>query len=68
VRRTGARFECNPLAGTIALPPNVAPDDYQTWLLGSTKNLHEHGVLVDEIVTQLSNSYDDITADANPPS
>ena len=66
VRRIGATFECNPLAGTIALPPNEAPDDYQTWLLGSTKNLHEHGVLVDELVQQLSNSYDEITADPNP--
>jgi len=66
VRRIGATFECNPLAGTIALPPNEAPDDYQTWLLGSTKNLHEHGVLVDELVQQLSGSYDEITADPNP--
>jgi menaquinone-specific isochorismate synthase len=66
VRREGATFQCNPLAGTIALPPNEAPDDYQTWLLGSTKNLHEHGVLVDDLVQQLSNSYDEITADPNP--
>jgi isochorismate synthase len=66
VRREGATFECNPLAGTIALPPNEAPDDYQTWLLGSTKNLHEHGVLVDDLVQQLSNSYDEISADPNP--
>ena len=27
-RREGATVQCNPLAGTIALPPNVAPDDY----------------------------------------
>jgi menaquinone-specific isochorismate synthase len=66
VRREGATFQCNPLAGTIALPPNEAPDDYQTWLLGSTKNLHEHGVLVDDLVQQLSASYDEITADPNP--
>jgi menaquinone-specific isochorismate synthase len=66
VRREGATFQCNPLAGTIALPPNEAPDDYQTWLLGSTKNLHEHGVLVDDLVQQLSNSYDEIIADPNP--
>jgi isochorismate synthase len=66
VRRLGATFQCNPLAGTIALPPNEAPDDYMTWLLGSTKNLHEHGVLVDDLVQQLSNSYDEITADPNP--
>lgn len=66
VRREGATVTCNPLAGTIALPPNEAPDDYQTWLLGSTKNLHEHGLLVDDLVQQLSLSYDDIVADPNP--
>jgi isochorismate synthase len=66
VRRTGAEILCHPLAGTIALPPNVAPDDYETWLLGSTKNLHEHGVVVDEIVRNLANVYDDITADGEP--
>jgi menaquinone-specific isochorismate synthase len=65
-RREGSYIECHPLAGTIALPPNVAPDDYQNWLLGSTKNLHEHGVLVDDVVTTLSAFYDDITVDAEP--
>ena len=66
VRRTGTEILCHPLAGTITLPPNVAPDDYETWLLGSTKNLHEHVIVVDEIVRNLANVYDDITADAEP--
>ncbi|HUY43442.1 MAG TPA: isochorismate synthase [Acidimicrobiales bacterium] len=66
VRRDGALVQCHPLAGTISLPANVAPDDYQNWLLGSTKNLHEHGVLVDEVVRNLSRRYDDIVADAQP--
>ncbi|HEV3187803.1 MAG TPA: isochorismate synthase [Acidimicrobiales bacterium] len=66
VRRTGAEILCHPLAGTITLPPNVAPDDYQTWLLGSTKNLHEYGVLVDEVVRTLANVYDDVYADPEP--
>ncbi len=66
VRRTGVTIQCRPLAGTITLPPNVAPDDYETWLLGSTKNLHEHAVVVDEIVANLANRYDDIDADAEP--
>lgn len=66
VRRRGAAIQCHPLAGTIALPANVAPDDYETWLLGSTKNLHEHAVVVDEIVSNLSGLYDDIDADASP--
>ena len=34
VRRMGDEIQCHPLAGTITLPPNVAPDDYETWLLG----------------------------------
>ena len=66
VRRTGATVQCHPLAGTIALPANVAPDDYHNWLLGSTKNLHEHTVLVDDLVRHLSSHYDDITVDATP--
>ncbi len=66
VRRAGSEVQCNPLAGTITLPSNVAPDDYETWLLGSTKNLHEHAVVVDEIVRNLADVYDDIRADAEP--
>lgn len=65
-RRTGATLQSHPLAGTIALPPNVAPEDYLTWLLGSTKNLHEHNVPVNEIVTALESVYDDVHADAGP--
>lgn len=65
-RREGGTIACHPLAGTIALPANVAPDDYQTWLLGSTKNLYEHSVLVNDLVQQLSNHYDDIDVDPSP--
>ena len=65
-RRTAGTVRCHPLAGTIALPPNGAPDDYETWLLGSTKNLHEHGVVVDDVVQLLAGSYDDINVAASP--
>ena len=65
-RRTGRFLQSHPLAGTIALPPNVAPDDYQNWLLGSAKNLHEHSVPVNEIVNALAAVYDDVSADPNP--
>jgi menaquinone-specific isochorismate synthase len=65
-RRRGATLQSHPLAGTIALPPNVEPEDYLTWLLGSTKNLHEHNVPVNEIVTALEGVYDDVQADAGP--
>lgn len=65
-RREGGTVTCHPLAGTISLPAHVAPDDYQTWLLGSTKNLHEHGVLVDDLVQLLARHFDDIDADATP--
>lgn len=66
VQRLANTVSCHPLAGTIALPVNVAPDDYQNWLLGSAKNLHEHGVLVDEMVRILARQFDDISADAHP--
>jgi menaquinone-specific isochorismate synthase len=65
-RRTGRTLVSHPLAGTIALPPNVEPEDYLTWLLGSTKNLHEHNVPVNEIVTALEGVYDEVEADAGP--
>ena len=66
VRRLGGEATCHPLAGTIAIPPDVDPEDYHSWLLGSAKNLHEHGVLVDDVVTTLGRFYDDIDADATP--
>lgn len=66
VRRLGETISCHPLAGTITLPANVATEDYETWLLGSTKNLHEHEIVVDEIVSNLSRVYEDITADPQP--
>ncbi len=66
VRRLGEDVTCHPLAGTIAIPPDVDPDDYHTWLLGSAKNLHEHSVLIDDVVTTLGRFYDDIVVDATP--
>ncbi len=65
-RRIGATLACHPLAGTIALPPNVAPDDYLNWLLGSSKNQYEHSVPVNEIVTALASVYDDVQAESSP--
>ena len=66
VRRQGHDVTCHPLAGTIAIPPDVDPMDYHAWLLGSAKNLHEHAVLVDDVVNTLGRFYDDISADAAP--
>ena len=66
VRRAAGEVTCHPLAGTIAIPPDVDPVDYHAWLLGSAKNLHEHGVLVDDIVSTLGRYYDDISADPAP--
>ncbi len=65
-RRRGASIQLHPLAGTIALPANVAPDDYENWLLGSTKNLHEHELLVDDLVGRLRGDYEDLVADPSP--
>ncbi|HEV2427275.1 MAG TPA: isochorismate synthase, partial [Acidimicrobiales bacterium] len=66
VRRSGDEVACHPLAGTISLPANADPNDYEAWLLGSAKNLHEHAVVVDEIVSLLAADYDDLSADATP--
>lgn len=65
-RRIGPSIQLHPLAGTIALPANVAPDDYENWLLGSTKNLHEHEVVVTDLVRRLADDYQDLVADPSP--
>ena len=65
-RRIGPSIQLHPLAGTIALPANVAPDDYENWLLGSTKNLHEHEVLVTDLVRRLASDYQDLVVDPSP--
>jgi len=57
---------CHPLAGTIALPPHVAPDDYQKWLLGSGKNLHEHAVVANEVRSSLERFYEAVESDPTP--
>jgi isochorismate synthase len=66
VRRTGPVAQCHPLAGTIALPDDVDPEDYQDWLLNSAKNLHEHAILVRDIVQSLADAYDEVVADPTP--
>ena len=65
-RRRGAEVRCHPLAGTIALPSDGAAEGYGEWLLHSAKNLHEHAVVVDEIVARLAEVSDDVEADATP--
>ena len=57
---------CHPLAGTIALPDNVDPNDYQNWLLGSSKNLREHAIVADEVNGLLQTFYADVSADPTP--
>ena len=66
VQRRGEDVTCHPLAGTIAIPANVDPIDYHAWLLGSSKNLHEHALLVDDVINTLGRYYEDIVADATP--
>lgn len=66
VRRNGTSAQCHPLAGTIAIPAHVDPEDYHAWLLGSSKNLHEHALLVDDVVSTLANFYDEVQADSTP--
>ncbi len=66
VSRIDGDVLCHPLAGTIAIPPHIAPDDYQNWLLGSAKNLREHSLLVDAVTTLLAEHYAVVTADPTP--
>ncbi len=65
-RRRGTEVRCHPLAGTIALPSDGAAEGYGEWLLHSGKNLHEHAVVVDEIVARLAEIADDVDVDPAP--
>jgi isochorismate synthase len=56
----------HPLAGTVALDQESDGPEYAQWLLGSTKNLFEHRVVVDDIVERLSSRCGDVRADAKP--
>jgi isochorismate synthase len=56
----------HPLAGTIAVPREDDGPEYAAWLLGSSKNLFEHRVVVDDLVERLSTRCDDVRADARP--
>ena len=66
VSRTDNTALCHPLAGTIALPPDVRPHDYQAWLLGSAKNLHEHHIVANEVAAALAPYFDSVDADEHP--
>jgi len=66
LRVTDNLVTCRPLAGTIALPDETSFKDYETWLLGSTKNLIEHRIVVDYIVNELQSVCFKVTADQQP--
>ncbi len=66
LRVTDNLVTCRPLAGTIALPDETSFKDYETWLLGSTKNLIEHRIVVDYIVNELQSVCRKVTADQQP--
>jgi isochorismate synthase len=60
------QVSAHPLAGTVALPEESDARDYATWLLGSTKNLYEHRVVVDDIVDRLASLCVDVHAEERP--
>jgi isochorismate synthase len=66
LRVTRNEVTLRPLAGTIALPDENSFKDYETWLLGSTKNLIEHQIVVDYITEQLGSVCLDVTASQQP--
>jgi isochorismate synthase EntC len=58
--------QCHPLAGTVSIPADSEGLDYDTWLQGSTKNLFEHRVVVEEIVSRLEPLCSDVRNDDQP--
>jgi isochorismate synthase len=62
----GGSVSAHPLAGTIAVPSEDDGPEYATWLLGSSKNLFEHRVVVEDLVERLAARCDDVEADARP--
>ena len=58
---------CHPLAGTVSTKGMTDTSAYTKWLRGSPKNLVEHRIVVDEIVSHLDELCDTVNA-ANEPS
>ena len=66
VRYGNGSAVCHPLAGTISIPQGSESDEYENWLLGSSKNRFEHQVLVQEITENMKNYFQTVTADEQP--
>ena len=66
VSRHGTAVLCHPLAGTIATRLGEDADLYNRWLLGSSKNLEEHRIVVDDIVHRLEPLATSVEADPKP--
>ena len=66
VSKFGSAVRCHPLAGTISIEGMTDTTAYTKWLHGSAKNRLEHRIVVDEIVTRLTELCDSVVADSEP--
>ena len=66
VSKFGRTVRCHPLAGTISIEGMTDTTAYTKWLHGSPKNRFEHRIVVDEIVTHLSELCESVNADSEP--
>ena len=66
VSKFGSAVHCHPLAGTISIEGMTDTTAYTKWLRGSPKNRVEHRIVVDEIVTHLTELCDSVVADSEP--
>lgn len=66
VSQIGSAVHCHPLAGTISIEGMIDSTAYTKWLHGSPKNRIEHRIVVDEMVTRLSELCDSVVSDPEP--
>ncbi|MGN0062690.1 MAG: isochorismate synthase MenF [Nocardioides sp.] len=65
VRRSGDRVEAMPLAGSIPRSADPAEDEQRReGLASSVKDLHEHRIVIEDLLTRLGATCDDVRADA----
>lgn len=65
VRRSGDRVEAFPLAGSVPRSADPAEDEQRrVSLSSSSKDLHEHRIVIDDLVQRLTATCDDVRAGA----
>jgi menaquinone-specific isochorismate synthase len=66
VSKFASKVRCHPLAGTVSTKGMADTSAYTNWLRGSPKNLVEHRIVVEEIVSHLYELCETVVATKEP--